>query len=97
MLTAERLQQMTDDNLGISDVFMTGIMPDDDQEENKIPFLQVGDIQKLMGISRANAYALVKQKGFPHIHVGNRIVIPTDLFNNWIIKNALRGGGSNGS
>ena len=62
--------------------------------ENKtegIKFLQVNDIQKMMGISKASAYALVKKKGFPRIDVGNRIVIPFDLFNEWIIKNALPG------
>ena len=88
---------MADDNLEKSDVIMTDEASDEDPVDNKVSFLQVGDIQKLMGISRGNAYALVKQKGFPHIHVGNRIVIPTDLFNNWIIKNALPGGRSNGN
>ena len=54
-------------------------------------FLQVEDVQKLLGISRASAYSLVKQKGFPHIRVGNRIVIPHDLFNEWVTKTAMSG------
>jgi predicted DNA-binding transcriptional regulator AlpA len=60
--------------------------------ENVMPqapsFICVGDLQKLMGISRASAYALVKKKGFPSITVGNRIVIPCDLFNDWVAKSA---------
>ena len=65
-----------------------------DNNENKpegVKFLQVNDIQKMMGVSRASAYALVKQKGFPRITVGKRIIIPFDLFNEWIVKNALSG------
>ena len=56
-----------------------------------IRFLQVSDIQRIMGVSRASAYALVKQKGFPRISVGSRIVIPFDLFNEWIAKTAASG------
>jgi len=59
---------------------------------SEVSFLQVSDIQKMMGISRASAYALVKRKGFPHIQVGNRIVIPFDLFSDWIIKTAMAEG-----
>lgn len=54
-------------------------------------FYQVDDIQKMMGISRASAYSLVNQKGFPRIRIGNRIVIPCDLFNEWVIKTATVG------
>ena len=67
------------------------------QTEQEVSFLQVGDIQKLMGISRASAYTLVKQKGFPRIQVGNRIVIPFDLFNEWVVKTAIAGGRRNGN
>jgi hypothetical protein len=56
-----------------------------------ITFLQVSDIQKMMGISRASAYVLVKRKGFPSISVGNRIIIPLNLFNDWVNKTAASG------
>jgi len=56
-------------------------------------FLQVSDIQKMMGISRTAAYALVRQKSFPCVRVGNRIVIPCDLFDEWVIKTAMSGRG----
>jgi len=58
--------------------------------ERGIGFYQVTDIQKMMGVSRASAYALVKNtKGFPHIMVGNRIVIPADLFKDWVVNTAF--------
>jgi hypothetical protein len=60
-----------------------------DEGMRGISFLQVTDIQKMMGISRASAYALVKKKGFPHIFVGNRIVIPCDLFREWVNSTAV--------
>ena len=49
-------------------------------------FYSVNDIQKLMKIGRNTAYTLVNEKGFPAIYVGNRIIIPADLFNEWINK-----------
>ena len=51
-------------------------------------FYTVNDIQKLMGIGRNKAYNLVNQNGFPAILVGNRIIIPANLFNEWIINKA---------
>ena len=54
-------------------------------------FFQVDDVRKMLGISRASAYSLVNQKGFPRIRIGNRIVIPCDLFNEWVTKAATSG------
>ena len=61
------------------------------QSTQEPAFFQVGDIQEMMGISRASAYALVKRKGFPRIEVGKRIVVPCDLFNEWVVKAAATG------
>ena len=38
--------------------------------------MTVRDMAKLMNISLPTAYELVKTKGFPVIHVGNKILIP---------------------
>jgi predicted DNA-binding transcriptional regulator AlpA len=62
-----------------------------DENMHGITFLQVSDIQKMMGISRASAYALVRRKGFPKITVGKRIIIPCDLFNEWVVKATAAG------
>lgn len=47
-------------------------------------FYSVEEIQQLMGISRASAYALVKSKNFPTVHVGARILVPVEQFKKWV-------------
>ena len=42
---------------------------------------EVGEAQ---GISRAAAYELVRSKGFPHMRIGTRILVPKDQFIQWI-------------
>ena len=46
--------------------------------------LSVPDLTDVLGISRASAYELVKSKGFPALHSGNRIVIPKEELIVWI-------------
>ena len=46
--------------------------------------LSVPDLTEVLGISRASAYELVKSKGFPALHIGNRIVIPKEELIVWI-------------
>ena len=46
--------------------------------------LSVPEVGKVLGISRAGAYELVRSAGFPHIRIGNRIVVPKDKFIQWI-------------
>lgn len=45
--------------------------------------LRVEDIQKILRLSRASAYELIKQEGFPSVRVGRRILIPRDAFFRW--------------
>ena len=43
------------------------------------------DVADLLGISRAGAYELVKEKGFPKINVVHgRIIVPRDRFFEWL-------------
>ena len=46
--------------------------------------LSVPDLASVLGISRAGAYELVKEKGFPSLTVGSRILIPRDKLIAWI-------------
>ena len=46
--------------------------------------LSVPDLTEVLGISKAGAYELVKSKGFPALHIGNRIVIPKEELIAWI-------------
>jgi excisionase family DNA binding protein len=46
--------------------------------------LNVQELASALGISRPKAYELVRQPGFPVIHVGTRILIPKDSLMNWL-------------
>lgn len=46
--------------------------------------LSVADIAKVLGISKHNAYCLCRNKGFPCIQVGKRLVIPRPAFEKWM-------------
>ena len=41
-----------------------------------------------MGISLPLVYSLCKQSGFPCIHIGRKIVIPTSGLNAWLNQQA---------
>ncbi|MEH7548782.1 MULTISPECIES: helix-turn-helix domain-containing protein [Bacillaceae] len=45
--------------------------------------LRVEDLQKILRLSKTLTYELTKQKGFPSIRVGRRILIPRDAFFKW--------------
>ena len=48
-------------------------------------FMTVMDVAGLLGISRASAYELVKEKGFPKLNVVHgRIIVPRDGFFEWL-------------
>ena len=49
--------------------------------------LNAEDIQAVMNISRAGAYQLMHQEGFPTIAIGKRMVVPRDKFLAWVEKN----------
>ncbi len=46
--------------------------------------LTVPEIGEVLGISRAGAYELIRSKGFPHMKIGTRILVPKDKFLAWI-------------
>ena len=46
--------------------------------------LDVADIQRIMGISRASAYELVHTPGFPAVRSGRLIKISKKAFFNWL-------------
>ncbi|MEL7658822.1 MAG: helix-turn-helix domain-containing protein, partial [Bacillota bacterium] len=56
--------------------------------------LNVADIADILGISRSIAYQLVRQKDFPKIRIGKRIIIPRDNFFSWLNRQAQRGEGN---
>lgn len=42
------------------------------------------DVQKLMGIGRAGAYALFNREDFPTIRIGRRLLVSRDAFMRWL-------------
>lgn len=48
--------------------------------------LNAMDVTEALGISRAAAYTLVQSEAFPHMRIGKRILVPKDVFLNWIAK-----------
>ena len=52
---------------------------------NQLPLsLNANDIAAVLGISRANAYTLMRAKGFPTIFIGKRMIVPSDKFIEWM-------------
>ena len=52
---------------------------------NQLPLsLNANDIAAMLGISRANAYTLMRAKGFPTIFIGKRMIVPRDKFIEWM-------------
>ena len=52
---------------------------------NQLPLsLNANDIAAILGISRANAYTLMRAKGFPTIFIGKRMIVPRDKFIEWM-------------
>ena len=52
---------------------------------NQLPLsLNAKDIAAVLGISRANAYTLMRAKGFPTIFIGKRMIVPRDKFIEWM-------------
>ena len=52
---------------------------------NDLPLtLTAPEVGEVLGISRAGAYELVRSKGFPHMKIGTRFLVPRDKFLVWI-------------
>ena len=52
--------------------------------------LSVNDVAEVLGISKSSAYVLAKEKGFPTLKIGARVVVPRDRFIEWINKNVSK-------
>lgn len=47
-------------------------------------FLTAELISKVLGVSLSSAYELMHDKEFPAVHVGSRIVVPKEQFQQWV-------------
>lgn len=48
--------------------------------------LSAEDVAQVLGISRANAYALMHSKGFPTLKIGKRMTVPKVKLIEWMEK-----------
>ena len=49
--------------------------------------LNATQVAAVLGISRSNAYALMRSEGFPTLHIGKRMLVPKDRLIRWIEAN----------
>ena len=49
--------------------------------------LSAEEVGCILGISRSNAYKLMRAKGFPTLHIGKRMLVPKDRLIRWIEAN----------
>ena len=47
-------------------------------------FLNAELVSKTLGIAPSSAYELMHDKEFPAVHVGSRIVVPKEQFQQWV-------------
>lgn len=52
--------------------------------------MSVQELAVEMGISLPKAYELVKEPRFPTIRVGTRILIPTEAYKEWLLRNSVK-------
>ena len=56
---------------------------------DELPLMLNADtVKDVLGISISSAYELMKEKGFPSLKIGSRIVVPKDKFVEWVERNA---------
>lgn len=47
-------------------------------------FLNAETVANVLGISMSSAYELMKEKDFPALRVGNRLIVPKEKFMAWV-------------
>jgi excisionase family DNA binding protein len=51
--------------------------------------MSVQELSAQMGISLPKAYELVKTPGFPTIRIGARILIPIEVYKEWLVRTSI--------
>ena len=47
-------------------------------------FLNVETVANVLGIAMSSTYELMKEKDFPALRVGNRLIVPKEKFIAWV-------------
>lgn len=53
--------------------------------------LRAEEVAEILGVSRTNAYQVMRSKGFPTVRVGHRLVVPRDKLIEWIEQQLKEG------
>lgn len=46
--------------------------------------MSVTELSEHLGISKPTAYTLTRREDFPSLHIGRRVVIPVEAFQQWL-------------
>lgn len=52
--------------------------------KSKPEMLSANDLLEIFPISRSGIYDLLREPGFPYIHLGRRIIVPRDAMIDWL-------------
>ena len=55
-------------------------------------FLNAATVSSVLGVSPASAYELMREKDFPTLRVGSRMVVPKEKFIEWVEQHTKDGG-----
>jgi len=55
-------------------------------------FLNAATVSSVLGVSPASAYELMREKDFPTLRVGSRMVVPKEKFIEWVEQHTKNGG-----
>lgn len=47
-------------------------------------FLNAETVANVLGIAMSSSYELMKEKDFPALRVGNRLIVPKEKFMSWV-------------
>ncbi len=67
--------------------------------KSKPEMLSANDLLEIFPISRSGIYDLLREPGFPCIHLGRRIIVPRDAMIDWLenrLREELNGAGKDG-
>lgn len=56
-------------------------------------FLNAETVAKVLGVSPSSGYELMREKDFPALRIGNRIVVPKEKFRQWVEQHTNGGAG----
>ena len=58
--------------------------------KSKPEMLSANDLLEIFPISRSGIYDLLREPGFPCIHLGRRIIVPRDAMIDWLEKSPTK-------